>query len=90
MCLQCHMIAEDSRDCYLLSEHRLVVGLGVENLVVVETDDVVLSTDRSKVQEIKTVEKQLEVNGSPEGKAHRKIYRPWGSSQVWWNTPAGR
>ena len=72
------MIAEDSRDCYLRSEHRLVVGLGVENLVVVETDDAVLIADRSKAQEIKTVVKQLEAAGSPEGKAHRKIYRSWG------------
>ena len=76
--LQGHVIAEDSRDCYLRSEHRLVVGLGVENLVVVETDDAVLIADRSKAQEIKTVVKQLEAAGSPEGKAHRKIYRPWG------------
>ena len=28
--LQGHVIAEGSRDCYLRSEHRLVVGLGVE------------------------------------------------------------
>ena len=76
--LQGHVIAEGSRDCYLRSEHRLVVGLGVENLVVVETDDAVLIADRSKAQEIKTVVKQLEAAGSPEGKAHRKIYRPWG------------
>ena len=76
--LQGHVIAEGSRDCYLRSEHRLVVGLGVENLVVVETDDAVLIADRSKAQEIKTVVKQLEAEGSPEGKAHRKIYRPWG------------
>jgi mannose-1-phosphate guanylyltransferase len=77
--VQGHVIAEGSRNCYLRSEHRLVVGLGVENLVVVETDDAVLIADRSKAQEIKTVVKQLEADGSPEGKAHRKIYRPWGS-----------
>ena len=73
--LQGHVIAEGSRDCYLRSEHRLVVGLGVENLVVVETDDAVLIADRSKAQ-IKTVVKKLEAAGSPEGKAHRKIYAP--------------
>ena len=76
--LQGHVIAKDSRRCYIRSEHRLVVGLGVENLVVVETDDAVLIADRSKGQEIKGVVKQLEAAGSPEGKAHRKIYRPWG------------
>ena len=77
--LQGRVIAEGSNNCYLRSEHRLVVGLGVENLVVVETDDAVLIADRSQAQAIKTVVKQLEADGSPEGKAHRKIYRPWGS-----------
>ena len=77
--LQGRVINQGSRNCYLRSEHRLVVGLGVENLVVVETDDAVLIADRSKAQEIKSVVKQLEADGSPEGKAHRKIYRPWGA-----------
>ena len=76
--LQGRVISQGSRNCYLRSEHRLVVGLGVENLVVVETDDAVLIADRSQAQAIKTVVKQLEADGSPEGKAHRKIYRPWG------------
>ncbi|MFL0770659.1 MAG: mannose-1-phosphate guanylyltransferase/mannose-6-phosphate isomerase [Prochlorococcus sp.] len=72
------VITENSRNCYLRSEHRLVVGLGVENLVVVETDDAVLIAERSQAQNIKNIVKQLEADGSPEGKAHRKIYRPWG------------
>ena len=76
--LQGRVISEGSRNCYLRSEHRLVVGLGVENLVVVETDDAVLIADRARAQEIKKVVKRLEADGSPEGKAHRKIYRPWG------------
>ena len=77
--LQGRVISEGSRNCYLRSEHRLVVGLGIENLVVVETDDAVLIADRSQAQAIKKVVKQLETDGSPEGKAHRKIYRPWGA-----------
>ncbi|QNJ04904.1 mannose-1-phosphate guanylyltransferase [Synechococcus sp. MEDNS5] len=76
--LRGRVISEGSRNCYLRSEHRLVVGLGVENLVVVETDDAVLIADRSQAQKVKTIVKQLEADGSPEGKAHRKIYRPWG------------
>ena len=76
--LRGRVITENSRNCYLRSEHRLVVGLGVENLVVVETDDAVLIAERSQAQNIKNIVKQLEADGSPEGKAHRKIYRPWG------------
>jgi len=77
--LRGRVINEGSRNCYLRSEHRLVVGLGVEDLVVVETDDVVLVAHRDRAQDVKTVVGLLEQQGAPEGKAHRRIYRPWGS-----------
>jgi len=76
--LRGRVILEGSRNCYLRSEHRLVVGLGVENLVVVETDDAVLIAERSQAQNVKAIVQQLEADGSSEGKAHRRIYRPWG------------
>jgi mannose-1-phosphate guanylyltransferase len=72
------VISQDSRNCYLRSEHRLLVGLGVEDLVVVETDDVVLVAHRDRAQEIKGIVGRLERDGAPESKAHRRIYRPWG------------
>jgi mannose-1-phosphate guanylyltransferase len=77
--LRGRVISEASSNCYLRSEHRLVVGLGVENLVVVETDDVVLVTHRDRAQDVKTIVGLLEREGAPESKAHRRIYRPWGS-----------
>ncbi|MBM5785830.1 MAG: mannose-1-phosphate guanylyltransferase/mannose-6-phosphate isomerase [Cyanobacteria bacterium K_DeepCast_35m_m1_288] len=77
--LRGRVISEDVRNCYLRSEHRLLVGLGVEDLVVVETDDVVLVAHRDRAQDVKGVVGLLEQEGAPESKAHRKIYRPWGS-----------
>jgi mannose-1-phosphate guanylyltransferase len=76
--LQGRVISQGSRNCYLRSEHRLVVGLGVENLVVVETDDAVLIADRSQGPGDQNRGEAAGADGSPEGKAHRKIYRPWG------------
>ena len=76
--LRGRVIGEGVRNCYLRSEHRLVVGLGVEDLVVVETDDVVLVAHRDRAQEIKAVVSRLEAEGAPESRAHRRIYRPWG------------
>ena len=72
------VISKDSRNCYLRSEHRLVVGLGVEDLVIVETDDVVLVAHRDRAQDIKGIVSRLESEGAPESRAHRRIYRPWG------------
>ena len=76
--LRGRVISEGSRNCYLRSEHRLVVGLGVDDLVVIETDDAVLVAHRDRAQDVKTIVKQLEAVGASEGKAHRRIYRPWG------------
>jgi mannose-1-phosphate guanylyltransferase len=77
--LRGRVISRDARNCYLRSEHRLVVGLGVEDLVVVETDDVVLVAHRDRAQDVKKIVGHLETEGAPESKAHRRIYRPWGS-----------
>jgi len=77
--LRGRVISEASSNCYLRSEHRLVVGLGVDNLVVVETDDVVLVAHRDRAQDVKTIVGLLELEGASESKAHRRIYRPWGS-----------
>ncbi|MFM2158982.1 MAG: hypothetical protein RLZZ124_1456, partial [Cyanobacteriota bacterium] len=77
--LRGRVLHEHTRNCYLRSEHRLVVGLGVENLVVVETDDVVLVAHRERAQDVKSIVSLLEREGAPESKAHRRIYRPWGS-----------
>ena len=76
--LRGRVIHQDARNCYLRSEHRLVVGLGVEDLVVVETDDVVLVAHRDRAQDIKGIVGRLEREGAPESRAHRRIYRPWG------------
>jgi len=76
--LRGRVISQESRNCYLRSEHRLVVGLGVEDLVVVETDDVVLVAHRDRAQDVKTIVNRLESAGAPESRAHRRIYRPWG------------
>jgi mannose-1-phosphate guanylyltransferase/mannose-6-phosphate isomerase len=72
------VISKDSHNCYLRSEHRLVVGLGVENLVIVETDDVVLVAHRDRAQDIKGIVGHLDREGASESRAHRRIYRPWG------------
>jgi mannose-1-phosphate guanylyltransferase/mannose-6-phosphate isomerase len=77
--LRGRVISQGSRNCYLRSEHRLVVGLGVDDLVVVETDDVVLVAHRDRAQEVKAIVGRLEAEGASESKAHRRIYRPWGS-----------
>ena len=72
------VLHEEVRSCYLRSEHRLVVGLGLEDLVVVETNDAVLVARRDRTQAVKTVVERLQAAGARETQANRRTHRPWG------------
>jgi len=73
------VIAEKSKNCYLKSEQRLIVGLGIENIIVVDTNDAILIANKDHSQNIGNIVKSLRSKEFPEGKMHKKIYRPWGN-----------
>ena len=72
-------IIQDGKNCYIRSSNRLVVGLGIKNLIIIETDDAVLIADNEKDQEVKNVIKELKSRNFDEGTTHKEIFRPWGS-----------
>jgi mannose-1-phosphate guanylyltransferase / mannose-6-phosphate isomerase len=57
------VIAEATKDSYLRGEGPLVATLGVEDLVVVATKDVVLVASKSRDQEIRKVVERLRARG---------------------------
>ena len=73
-----NVLTKDIHNCYLRSESRLVVGLGVENLLIVETNDAILIADKKYDQDVKKIVNQLIEENRDEGKTHRKVFRPWG------------
>ena len=58
---------------------RLIALIGLEDVVVVETDDAVLVGNRHQIQQVKEVVAQIKRDGRAEAVAHRKVYRPWGA-----------
>ncbi len=73
------VIAEKSKNCFLQSEQRLIIGIGIENLIVVDTNDAILVANKDQSQNIGNIVKRLSSTDFPEGKVHKKIYRPWGN-----------
>ena len=73
------VIAIDSRNTLAWSERRLVALVGLDDMVVVDTDDALLVARRDRVQDVKHVVAQLKQEARPHAKLHRKVYRPWGS-----------
>jgi mannose-1-phosphate guanylyltransferase/mannose-6-phosphate isomerase len=72
------VIAVDSRNSYAYAR-RLVALVGVDDMVVVETDDAVLVARKDKVQLVKDVVAQLKAGQRSQAALHREVHRPWGS-----------
>ena len=66
------------KNCYLNSKTKLLVAIGTENLIIVQTSDATLVANNNCSQEIKNVVKELNSENRSEGNDHKKVYRPWG------------
>jgi len=75
------VVTEDARNCYVRTEGHLAAVVGIDNAVVVVTDDAVLVAGRDRVQNVKAVVERLKKAGRNEPVSHRKVHRPWGSYQ---------
>ncbi len=73
------VVAEGVRNSYLRSDGRIVAALGIEDLVVVATEDAVLVSTRERAQDIRIVVERLKAKGRSEVRSHPTVYRPWGS-----------
>ena len=72
------VIIQDSRNCMVRSRGRLVATLGLNEIIVIETDDAVLVAAKDSVQDVKKIVDVLNERSRAEATAHRKVYRPWG------------
>jgi mannose-1-phosphate guanylyltransferase/mannose-1-phosphate guanylyltransferase/mannose-6-phosphate isomerase len=69
----------DTHNSFIHSSSKLVAVVGLENLVVIETDDAVMVAAKDRVQDVKLIVDQLKASQRSEALSHRKVYRPWGS-----------
>ena len=75
------VLSHDSHNCYIRSETMLTATVGLENTIVVVTDDVVMVASSDRVAEIKVLVEELKRRGRAEPVNHRKVHRPWGFFQ---------
>ncbi|MES2625497.1 MAG: mannose-1-phosphate guanylyltransferase/mannose-6-phosphate isomerase [Pseudomonadota bacterium] len=73
------VLLHHATNSFIHAESRLVTLVGMDNTVVVETSDAVLVANKSSVQNVKEIVRQLNTLKRPEANLHQKVYRPWGS-----------
>jgi len=76
--VQGDVIALDCHNSYAYGS-RLIAMVGLDDVVVVETDDAVFVGHKNRVQDVKAIVAQIKRDGRSEAAAHRKVYRPWGA-----------
>jgi mannose-1-phosphate guanylyltransferase/mannose-6-phosphate isomerase len=70
-----------TKNSYVRSEHKLVTTLGVEDLIIVDTDDALLVANKNRVQDIKEIVEILSKADREEVVLHKRVCRPWGCYQ---------
>ena len=74
-----NIMLEDTENCYVRSEDKIIVGIGLDNLIIVENDDAILISEKNKSHLIKNILEDLNKKGYKEVFEHKKIHRPWGN-----------
>ena len=73
-----NIILKDTKSSLIISEEKLLVSLGVKDLIIIDTKDALLVANKNSSQEVKNIVSILNKKKLKEGRQHKKIYRPWG------------
>ena len=72
------VILSKVKDSYVYSTNRLVSVHDVANLIIIDTQDALLVSNKKNSQNIKEIVERLKITKRSEPDYHRKVYRPWG------------
>jgi mannose-1-phosphate guanylyltransferase/mannose-6-phosphate isomerase len=74
-------VFEDSRNCNVVSDRAMVALEGVDDLVVVATEDAVLVSRQKDANGLKRLVAKVRTLAPKVTEEHIKVHRPWGSYQ---------
>lgn len=72
----------DSHDSLIFSEGKLTAAIGLENMIVVNTNDALLICPQERSQEVKKVVDILKERHAEEFHIHTKVEKPWGHYSI--------
>lgn len=82
------VIAQDSHNCLINSEHILVTTVGIQDQIIVATSDAVLVADKRYSQQVKELVNSLRKEHHQLTQDHQRVSRPWGYYEILAEGPA--
>jgi mannose-1-phosphate guanylyltransferase/mannose-6-phosphate isomerase len=76
------VILRNTKNSLVRSENTLVTAVGMENTIIVATDDAILVSNRSTTQDVNLIVDDIKSANRSEHLSHSKAYRPWGWFQT--------
>lgn len=73
-----HVLDKGSKNSFVYSSSKLVATIGLEDTVVIETEDAILACKKDRTQEVKQVYETLKEQHDGTQMVHKTVYRPWG------------
>ena len=73
-----HVLDEGSKNSFIYSSSKLVATIGLEDTVIVETEDAILACKSDKTQDVKKIFDTLKKQNDNTHLVHKTVYRPWG------------
>lgn len=73
-----HVLDEGSKNSLVYASSKLVATVGLEDIVLVETEDAILACKADKTQEVKKIFDTLKKQNDNTHLVHKTVYRPWG------------
>lgn len=71
----------DGKNNLVRSDGLLTTVVGLDNVIVVATQDAVLVADAAAAPRVKDLVEELKKQKRPEAQEHKRVYRPWGYYQ---------
>ena len=79
-------ITKDCTNNFVISD-KVVVGIGLENLMIIDEGDCLLVAKKGYSQQVKDIVNMLKTSHPELTKVHRSAHRPWGSYTVLLESP---
>ena len=76
------VVAQESNNCLIHSSDILVTAVGVQDQIIVATQDAVLVADKKYSQQVKDLVASLSKDHYPLTQDHQRVSRPWGFYEV--------
>lgn len=77
-----NVVSIDCSGSIVQGENRLIAAVGLEDIIVVDTQDALLICKKDRAQDVKKIVEEINKDNRAEAKIHATVQKPWGSYTV--------